>query len=269
VLLTDDGRLALIDLGMTARLTSKMQERLVRLLVGIGEGNVELVTEATIAISTTTESFERDPYAGDVADLLGRIAGAGMADLEVGELVAEVARLSVQHGLRPPPELALLGKTLLNLDEVARRLSPGFDPNASVRGNVAEIMSRRLWREATPGSALNLMIDAKEFVEELPGRMNRILDTLASGQLHVEVDAVDEQQLMRMFQKVANRVTAGLVLAALIIGASMLVQVETDHTILGYPALAIVLFLGAVAAGFGLLLTILFSDEHRRLRRRR
>jgi ubiquinone biosynthesis protein len=180
-----------------------------------------------------------------------------------------VARVSGQHGLRPPAQLVLLGKTLLNLDEVARTLDDDHDPNEMVRDSVADIMSKRLWREATPGSALNLLIDAKEFVEELPGRMNRILDTLADGQLRVEVDAVDEHELMRMAQKVANRVTAGLILAALIVGASMLMQVDVEPTLFGYPALAIVLFLAAAGAGFGLLLFIWLSDEHKRFRPKR
>jgi ubiquinone biosynthesis protein len=152
---------------------------------------------------------------------------------------------------------------------VARRLAPEYDPNDSVRERVGEIMSKRMWRDATPGSAPNLLIDTKEFVEELPGRMNRIMDTVAEGRLQVEVDAVDENELMRMAQKVANRVTAGLILAALIVGASMLMQVDVEPTIFGYPALAIVLFLVAAAAGFGLLLFIWLSDEHKRFRPKR
>jgi ubiquinone biosynthesis protein len=72
---------------------------------------------------------------------------------------------------------------------------------------------------------------------------------------------------MVMFQKVANRVTAGLVVAALIVGAAMLMQVDTEATILGYPALAMILFVAAAAAGFGLLISIFFTDEHRTRRR--
>jgi ubiquinone biosynthesis protein len=88
------------------------------------------------------------------------------------------------------------------------------------------------------------------------------MDTVAEGKLSVQVDAVDEHELMRAFQKVANRVTTGVILAAMIIGASMLMQVETEVTILGYPALAIVLFLAAAAAGAVLVVSILVGDTH-------
>jgi ABC-type polysaccharide/polyol phosphate export permease len=101
----------------------------------------------------------------------------------------------------------------------------------------------------------------KEFVERLPGRVNKILDVVANNQLQVKVDAIDEARLMTGFQKVANRITMGLVLAALIIGAAMLVHVDTSFRILGYPGLALILFLLAAGGGIALLLTILIKDE--------
>jgi len=66
---------------------------------------------------------------------------------------------------------------------------------------------------------------------------------------------------MRGFQKLANRLTMGLVVAALIIGAAMLVQVETSSKLFGYPALAILCFLGAAACGFALLWSIFRADR--------
>ena len=102
---------------------------------------------------------------------------------------------------------------------------------------------------------------AAEFVERLPGRVNKILDAVANNQLEGKVDAIDEARLMTGFQKVANRITMGLVLAALIIGAAMLMPIETSFRILGYPGLAMILFLFAAGCGVALLLTILFKDE--------
>jgi ABC-type polysaccharide/polyol phosphate export permease len=77
----------------------------------------------------------------------------------------------------------------------------------------------------------------------------------------MKVDAIDEQLLMQGFQKVANRITTGLVLAALIVGAAMLVRVPSAFTILGYPTLAILLFLAATAGGVVLLFSIFVQDR--------
>jgi hypothetical protein len=91
--------------------------------------------------------------------------------------------------------------------------------------------------------------------------VNKILDGIANNEIEVKVNAIDEKSLMTGFQKIANRITLGLVLAALIVGAAMLLSVPTSFQILGYPALAIIFFLAAAGGGVALMLDILFYDE--------
>ena len=155
----------------------------------------------------------------------------------------------------------MLGKTLLHLDEIGRRLDPDISPNALVRRHSASIMQQRLVQSLSPGHLLTGALETKELVERLPERLNRILDHLANNQLEVKIDALDEAKLMAGFQKVANRITLGLLLAALIVGAAMLMKVETSFRILGYPGLAIIFFVLAAAGGVALAATILFKDE--------
>jgi hypothetical protein len=92
------------------------------------------------------------------------------------------------------------------------------------------------------------------------------MDMVADNELEVRVEAIDERTLIEGFQKVANRIAMGLVLAALIMGAALLMQVETSFTILGYPGLAILCFLGAALGGVALVASILLSDRDGRRR---
>jgi ubiquinone biosynthesis protein len=78
-------------------------------------------------------------------------------------------------------------------------------------------------------------------------RVGRTLDLLAGNRIRFKVDAFDEVYMMEGLQKIANRITLGLVMAALIVGAALLMQVETSFTLLGYPGLAMILFSAAVA----------------------
>jgi len=87
------------------------------------------------------------------------------------------------------------------------------------------------------------------------------LEEIANNEMKISVDAIDEKTLVVGFQKVANRITVGLIIAALIVGAAMLMQVETTFRIWGYPGLAILLFLAAAGAGVVLLVNILFYDK--------
>jgi hypothetical protein len=111
-------------------------------------------------------------------------------------------------------------------------------------------------------------MEAKEFAEKLPGRVNKVMDALAAGQLTLNVQGIDDAELMRGIQKIANRVTTGVVVAALIIGAAMIMRIETDSELFGYPAIAIVLFLLATIAGVWLIVTSLLNDLPQKRRRR-
>ena len=157
----------------------------------------------------------------------------------------------------------MLGKTLLNLDQVARTLDPRFDPNAAIRRYAAEITRQRMLKALSPGHFLETAIELKDFVQLLPGRVNKIMDLVSSNALHVGVDAIDEKVLVEGFQKIANRITLGLVLAALIVGAAMLMRVETSFRILGYPGLAMLCFIAAAGGGLTLVWNIVRSDLHR------
>ena len=266
VFLTDDGRLALLDLGMVARISPAMQDQLIKLLLAISEGDGTEVADVAAELGRRCDdiTFDEETFRRRVTALVTEQQGAAVDDLAAGRVVAELSRISGDCGLQPAPELTMLGKALLNLDEVARVLDPTFEPEQAIREHASALLRRRMLRSASPGNVFAAAMDVKEFAEKLPGRVNRVMDALAQGQLTLNVKGIDEAELMRGIQKLANRVTMGLVLAALIIGAAMLVRVQTSSTLFGYPALAIICFLLAAGGGFALLISILLGDRRRR-----
>jgi predicted unusual protein kinase regulating ubiquinone biosynthesis (AarF/ABC1/UbiB family) len=261
VFLTEDDRVALLDLGMVAHVTPTMQEKLLQLLLAVGEGRADDAASVAIQIGQLTPGFDEAAFRRRVGELLALTKDQSVAQIEVGTIVMRLARMCGESGIRVPSELMMLGKTLLNLDQVGRALDPAFDPNASIRRNAVDLTGQRLRRSLSPAHLLSAAMDVKEFAERLPGRINKILDTVASNGLEVKVDAIDEKLLIEGIQKIANRITVGLILAALIVSAAMLMRVETTFRILGYPGLAILFFLAAAGGGVALMLTILLSDR--------
>ena len=153
----------------------------------------------------------------------------------------------------------MIGKALLNLDQTTTHLDPDFAPAEAIRDNVGEIFTSSL--RVSPGGILTAAIETKEFTAQLPKRANRILDALAQGEFRVQVQAIDERRLHLILQRIANRITLGLIIAATIIGAAMMMRVETPHRIGGYPAIAMVFFLFAVLAGIALGAQIVLTDR--------
>jgi hypothetical protein len=104
-------------------------------------------------------------------------------------------------------------------------------------------------------------LETKEFLEQLPGRVNKFLDAATNNQLKMNIEMIDEGSIISGLQKVANRITLGLLLASLIIGAAMLMRVDTTFRLFGYPGFAMLFFLAAAAGGIWLAFTILSSDR--------
>jgi hypothetical protein len=125
-------------------------------------------------------------------------------------------------------------------------------------------MSRRMRKDLTRGSLFSTALELRSLVTGLPTRLNHILDAITNSELEVKVKSVDAKMLVDGMQKIANRITAGLVLAALIIGASLLMRIPTHFQLFGYPGLAILCFVSAAAGGFWLVVTIFVHDYRTR-----
>jgi hypothetical protein len=110
-------------------------------------------------------------------------------------------------------------------------------------------------------SVFGAALETKEFIEQLPGRVNRFLDAATNNELKLKIEVIDEGAVIHGLQKVANRITLGLLLASLIVGAAMLMRVETRFRLFGYPGFAMLFFLAAAAGGIWLALNILSSDR--------
>jgi ubiquinone biosynthesis protein len=266
VFLTPDHRLALIDLGMVGRVSGSLQDRLFRLMLAIADGRGDEAASIVMTIGDKEDDFDEMRMRRVIIEMVGRYQHVAAKELNVGRVMLEVARAGTSNGLRMPPELALLGKTLLNLDEIGRVLDPDFDVNASMRRNATRLMQRRFLKTATQANVFSTALELRDFAERLPSRMNRILDALAGNDLRLKIEVIDHGSIIDGLQKVANRIALGLVLAALIVGAAMLMQVQTRFTILGYPGFAMLLFLAAAAGGFWMAWTILAGDVRTRTR---
>jgi predicted unusual protein kinase regulating ubiquinone biosynthesis (AarF/ABC1/UbiB family) len=261
VLLTDDHRIVLLDLGMVGYITPQLQENLLQLLLAVSDGRGDDAAAIAIKISELKDEFSETNFRQGVASLVGEQQSSKMDQIQVGRVVLEITQLSGDNGLRAPAELTLLGKTLLNLDLVGQTLDPKFNPNASIRRNAEKLLQQRAWKVLSPTNLLGGMLEMKDLLVRLPSRLNRILESIARNEFKFKVDTIDETVIINGMQKIANRITMGLVLAALIVGAALMMRVETSFRIFGYPGFPILLFLCVAGGAFVLIIRIILQDR--------
>jgi len=94
-------------------------------------------------------------------------------------------------------------------------------------------MARQMRKDLTQGSIFGTLLEMKDFTVGLPSRLNRIMDAVTNSELEVKVKSPDARLVMDGMQKIANRITMGIVLAGLIVGAALLAHVETPFKFFG------------------------------------
>jgi ubiquinone biosynthesis protein len=261
VYITGAGEIALIDLGMTARVPEKIKLKLIRILIAISEGDGDKAAGHILSIGVKEEGADEDTFIKMVSEIVVKTYDNALQQIEVGRLVLEVTKIAADNGIRLPNEIVMLGKALLNLDRVGRKLDPDFDPNASLRRNAIDIMQKKMRDSYKPANFYDTLLESKDFLENLPGRVNKIFSSLAGNKFTIRVKVIDEKYFISGLNEAANRLTTGLILAALIVGAALLMRIDTTFRILGYPGLAILFFLLAAVGGLILVFHALFRND--------
>jgi ubiquinone biosynthesis protein len=269
VLLTTDNRLGLVDVGMVARLSPDVQEQLLRILLAVSTGDASAAAAALDRLGERLEDYDSDKLRTRVADLVLRYGTATVGELAAGRLLGELAMAASACGLRPRAELTMLAKALLNLDEVARTLDPDVQLDKIIERHASAVMRHRMVQAARPAKVMRSALDAAAFAEELPNRLNKVLESLAEGKLTLNLEGLDEKALMRGAQKMANRVAGGVMVAAFVVAAALFSSGRTSVTVGGYPLLTIVFLCLAIITALWMGAGMLRSDLPQRRTRRR
>ena len=273
LLVTDDGRLAVFDLGMVVHVPPKQRERLLKLLFAAVDGRGEDVAAEGIAMGTRLEDFDGETYLREVSQLVSRYAAHSSrmhgTHLSEGRLVLDLARIATACGLRTPPEMSLLGKALLSLESVCVALDPTLDVKSVVEQHLQHVMRERLRKSLSPSNLAGEMIDLHELLRDAPRKISDTLSLVADNRLQMRITGLDDSQLLEALQKIANRIAAGAVTAALILAAAFMMRAGDGPTLLGYPAVALLLLAVGAGLGVAIVLSALLGDRRAKPREER
>ena len=259
--LTKDNKIALIDLGMVAKFTPSMQEKLLQLLIALSQNDGEASADVLLSMSEAGEEADLKNFRKTINNLVMDSQNTRAHQMQTGRLLIQMNRVAAENGIHISVEVNILGKILLNMDQIVAVLEPEFDLRKAIRDHVNKMMRSKVYHELKPENLFALALQTKNLAENLPQRLNKISENLANNNFKMKIDAIDEKRWTDGFQKVANRITLGLIIAAMIIGAAMLMSVPSPFMIFGYPGLAIIFFLIAAVGGIAMSYIIIFKDE--------
>ena len=265
--LTTDNKIALMDLGMVAKFGPDLREHILKLLIAISKYNGEETANVLLKMSEYDKNADLVGFRKEINRLVLDSQNKTAKDLQTGRLLIQMNKVAAEKSIKLPVELNILGKILMNMDQIVAVLTPDYDLQRAIERNVEKLMQKKMLQELKPDNFFAQALEAKKLTEKLPERLNTITEKLANNEFEIKIDAIDEQRLTDGFQKVANRISIGLIIAALIIGAALLMRIPSTFTLLGYPGLAMILFSIAAVIGLWLVLKMMLKDEDLKLRK--
>jgi predicted unusual protein kinase regulating ubiquinone biosynthesis (AarF/ABC1/UbiB family) len=226
VLLTEDGRLALVDFGLLGRLDDDTRRNLSLLLLAVAQNRADDVADLILGLSRTTLGSDEAAFLHDLRRKLPRYHWRPLSSIRAGEALADLQRISFEYGISLPTTFALVGKTLAQADSIARVLDPELDPIALLEEDALEVMLREAERRLEPNQFFSWLYTQIEPLGRLPRNVGQLLSKLEMGTLKVGVAPTDLEETEHAMRSVANRVGAAVIVAALLIASALLARVH-------------------------------------------
>jgi ubiquinone biosynthesis protein len=257
-----DNRLAFIDFGMVGRLTQRRRDELLRLLLGLVQREPQAVADVLLDWTGNDHGAHLTQLETEIETFVDQYHGTPLAQLSLAGMLTDVTTILREHRLALPADLALLIKAFVSLESMGRGLDPGFHMATEalplLRGVVRarwqpRAIGQRAWKALGRGLAL---------AEQLPHDLSSLLRRARRGRLQVGLELAHLRRVGDQLDRAASRLSLALVIAALIIGSSIVMTVSGGPTLLGLPAFGLLGFMGAVVGGLWLLRSVWRS--HRR-----
>ena len=244
-----DGRVGIVDFGMVGTLDDALRKQLSRLLIGFLRQDPDRLADALLALGTSTEPVDRARLREDLAGLLERYFPRSIGEISLRSALGDVLVIVRRHGLRLPPDLALLLTVLL----VAEGLVAVLDPDFRFAEALAPYARRQLLAQVSPAAVRQRVeefgADLAELAADFPGRLDRLLKTVESEGLEVRLRTDELEALLTRAEHIGNRIALAVLAAATIDGLAGLAverrrrrrrsrarQLGASATVAGYVA---------------------------------
>ncbi|HFE64879.1 MAG TPA: AarF/ABC1/UbiB kinase family protein [Caldithrix sp.] len=250
-----------VDFGMVGRIDEDMKEDLLNILRGIVDKDSYRITRVLLNIGLIEDQINFRNLQHDLLDYLDRYYGVPLNQLDTAQLLNEFMELVRNYRIKLPPDMVMMGKALTISEAVGRELDPEFNMFDLLIPYTKKMFYQR-WNPAYHYRHLNRLLDASiDLLKSLPEDIRNILLKLKRDQITVRFQHQGLEQFTRELDRSSNRISFALIIAALIIGSSVVIQLDKGPFLWGYPALGIIGYVLASFLGFWLIIAILRSGK--------
>ena len=263
VIYLEDNRIAFIDFGMVGRLSVRRREELLNLLLGLVERNPQTVADVLLDWTGDEHGVNLSLLETEIETFVDQYHGVPLAQLNLGEMLADVTTILREHHLGLPSDMALLIKAFITLEGMGRGLDPEFHMTTEALPLLKQVVRARYQPKVVANRAWQTLRRTLAVAEQLPHDVSRLLRNARRGKVHVGIELAHLKRVGDQIDRAANRLTMALVIAALIIGSSIVMTVKGGPTLFGLPAFGFLGFASAFVGGLWLVRAIWRSSKGR------
>ncbi|MEK9801927.1 MAG: AarF/UbiB family protein, partial [Curvibacter sp.] len=238
-------RIAFIDFGMVGHLTQRRRQQLLKLLLGLVQRAPQAVVDVLLEWTRNGQTVSPERLESEVEAFIDQYHGTPLAELSLGQMLVDVTAILRENRLALPPDLALLIKTFITLEGLGRGLDPDFHMATEALPLLQQVVRSRYRPRALARRAWGSLQRLMELAEQLPQDLGQLLRRARQGQMGLDIESRSLRRVGDQLDRAANRLSLALIIAALIIGSSIVMTVGGGPTLLGLPAFGLLGFLGA------------------------
>jgi len=251
----------MLDVGMVGYLDEETVINGAKLLQAITNKNLDQVLRSFENLGIIIKEFNRHLLRQDLKELFDRYLGVPLKNLEISKVSQDVLEVAVRHNLVLPANLVLMIKSLSMVEATGRQLYPDFDMLSTAKPFVKKLLRKKLAPQELFKKSEVLLQESLEFIEQLPNNLIEILHKVREDKLKLNFEHQGLEKLIQEIDRSSNRLSFSLIIAALIIGSSLILQQQVGPLLFGYSILGIIGYLLASFVGLGLVISILKSGK--------
>ncbi|NLF40138.1 hypothetical protein GX586_11880 [bacterium] len=255
-------RVCFLDFGMMGKLDRTLQETLAALLVCIVNRDDERLTQSVLHLSTNPDDLrDTRKLRRELTDFVDRYFYVPFDKLKIGEVLEDLLSLIIRFGLKLPPEIYLLIKSLVTIEGVGRDLNPQFDIITIIKPFVERLVKRQYDPRRIASDLGRTTAELYRLLRDLPEEIRALLKFIRRGELRVDLETRSMEPVMKTWDRDANRMSFAIVLAALFVSSALIIHAHVPPLWHGMPVIGIVGFAVAIIMGLWLLIAIFLSGH--------
>jgi len=256
-----DNVIGILDFGMVGRLDEDTKLQLTELLLSILDRDVDHIISQLIYSGDLHDEQNLKNLKRDLTEFIDDYYDILLEDLKVGKLLIDFIDILTEYQIKFPSNLMLLSRALIAMEGLGRQLDPDFNMVERLKPFAEDIVKERLSPTHLAKDMLKTVQSYHALGKSLPRDLKEFINRVNRNKFKIDLEHRGLESLINDLDKSSNRISFSLVIAALIIGSSLIMQIDKGPMLFGFPILGLVGYSVAGVLGFGLAIAILRSGR--------